>query len=255
MDVKEIREALESLVKGKDCGTFEVSCEADNEDELQAKVDATDDLWRFAHKALALIDVPVASDARELSDKIAEIHYLLIDGTIMIKRRDAAASLIESFAAERERKAREETARKCADNYCRSVCAWPSTEWKHPDECECAQRSAIMEAALSTIDPEAIKREAITQFRMDELDAVMHSIDKWFKEGDSRLKDNPATRAANAREIALKAMEATKRACADAAVKWINEHYVSPGVMRGHPSELRAAILQAEPTEQEPPSC
>ena len=43
---------------------------------------------------------------------------------------------------------------------------------------------------------------------MDELDAVMHSVDKWFDEGDPRLKNNPATRAADAREIALKAIEA-----------------------------------------------
>jgi len=44
-------------------------------------------------------------------------------------------------------------------------------------------------------------------FRADELDAVMLSVDKWFDEGDPRLKNNPATRAADAREIALKAIE------------------------------------------------
>ena len=45
-------------------------------------------------------------------------------------------------------------------------------------------------------------------FRMDELDAVMHSVDKWFEDDDPRLKLNPATRAAEAREIALCAIEA-----------------------------------------------
>ncbi len=44
-------------------------------------------------------------------------------------------------------------------------------------------------------------------FRMDELDGVMCSIDKWFNEGDPRLKYNPATRAGCAREIALQAIE------------------------------------------------
>lgn len=46
-------------------------------------------------------------------------------------------------------------------------------------------------------------------FRMDELDAVMLSVDKWFTEGDPRLKNNPATRAADVREIALEAVEGT----------------------------------------------
>jgi hypothetical protein len=41
---------------------------------------------------------------------------------------------------------------------------------------------------------------------MDELDAVMITVDKWL-EGQA-LKNNPATRAADAREIALKAIEA-----------------------------------------------
>ena len=42
-------------------------------------------------------------------------------------------------------------------------------------------------------------------FREDVLDAVMLSVDKWL-EGDE-LKDNPETRAATAREKALKAIE------------------------------------------------
>ena len=44
---------------------------------------------------------------------------------------------------------------------------------------------------------------------MDELDAVMLSVDKWL-DGDE-LKDNPATRAARAREVALRAIEAAAK--------------------------------------------
>lgn len=39
------------------------------------------------------------------------------------------------------------------------------------------------------------------------LEAVMHSVDKWFDEGDPRLYNNAATRAAEAREIALQAID------------------------------------------------
>ena len=49
--------------------------------------------------------------------------------------------------------------------------------------------------------------EKVKQFRMDELEAVMLSVDKWFRAGDPRLWDNPATRAASAREIALQVIE------------------------------------------------
>lgn len=64
-------------------------------------------------------------------------------------------------------------------------------------------------AALSRIaEPGEDARElAIAEFRADELDAVMVSVDKWFDDGDPRLKNNPATRAADAREIALKAID------------------------------------------------
>lgn len=43
-----------------------------------------------------------------------------------------ASSIIDSEAILRE----------CSDRYCKNVCAWPSTEWEHPDECECSQRAA-----------------------------------------------------------------------------------------------------------------
>jgi DNA primase large subunit len=52
------------------------------------------------------------------------------------------------------------------------------------------------------------KDKAINAFRMDELDAVMMSVDKWLD--GTALRNNPATRAADAREIALKAIEATE---------------------------------------------
>jgi len=51
-----------------------------------------------------------------------------------------------------------------------------------------------------------IIKESVNDFRMDELDAVMTSVDKWLV-GDA-LKNNPATRAADAREVALNAIEA-----------------------------------------------
>lgn len=60
------------------------------------------------------------------------------------------------------------------------------------------------------------QQQIITDFRGDELDAVMTSVDKWLK-GDE-LMNNPATRAADAREIALKAIEA-EAARADRAEK------------------------------------
>jgi hypothetical protein len=46
-----------------------------------------------------------------------------------------------------------------------------------------------------------------------QLDAVMHSVDKWFDEGDSRLKDDPSNRSAAAREIALQAIEKAEAKC------------------------------------------
>ena len=49
----EMREALAGLIAGMDAGTFEACCIADDEEELQAKVDATDDLWTNARAALS----------------------------------------------------------------------------------------------------------------------------------------------------------------------------------------------------------
>jgi flagellar biosynthesis/type III secretory pathway protein FliH len=50
-----------------------------------------------------------------------------------------------------------------------------------------------------------VKEEELTEFRMDELDAVMLSVDKWL-DGPA-LRNNPATRAADAREFALRSIE------------------------------------------------
>lgn len=51
------------------------------------------------------------------------------------------------------------------------------------------------------------KTEAKRDEALCELEAVMVSVDKWFEDGDPELKNNEATRAAAAREIALKAIE------------------------------------------------
>lgn len=53
----EMREALAGLIAGMDAGTFEARCIADDEEELQAKVDATDDLWTNARAALSRLSV------------------------------------------------------------------------------------------------------------------------------------------------------------------------------------------------------
>jgi hypothetical protein len=54
---------------------------------------------------------------------------------------------------------------------------------------------------------EARKDKEALESRMDMLSAVMVSVDKWFDEGDLRLKQDECNRAADAREIALKAIE------------------------------------------------
>lgn len=65
---------------------------------------------------------------------------------------------------------------------------------------------SLDKADLTRRVAEALEKER-TEYRMDELDAVMYFVDKWFETGDPRLKDNPVTRASSAREIALKAIE------------------------------------------------
>jgi len=68
-------------------------------------------------------------------------------------------------------------------------------------------------------DLETIRQGVINDFRMDELDAVMMSVDKWLP-ADYPTGIDPANRAADAREIALKAIEANnpdeiRRECAE----------------------------------------
>jgi hypothetical protein len=60
--------------------------------------------------------------------------------------------------------------------------------------------------SLSTIEKE--NKKAVNDFRMDELDAVMISVDKWLE--GKQLENNPATRASDAREYALRAIEKEK---------------------------------------------
>lgn len=57
---------------------------------------------------------------------------------------------------------------------------------------------------------ESERENEFKRCRMDELDAVMHSVDKWLAhlpKNDKRRSYNPATRASDAREIALQAIE------------------------------------------------
>lgn len=69
-----------------------------------------------------------------------------------------------------------------------------------PGEWLSAYRRKVMAQAILDMWPD--DRE---EFRMDELDAVMMSVDKWLT-GD-QLKYNAATRASTAREVALKALD------------------------------------------------
>ena len=74
---------------------------------------------------------------------------------------------------------------------------------------------------LATPKPEA-REESVNDFRADELDAVMVSVDKWFDEGDPRLRQDPANRSADAREIALKAIESSRLAAPKPEGQWIS---------------------------------
>ena len=92
-------------------------------------------------------------------------------------------------------------------------------------------------------------------FRMDELDAVMYSVDKWL-EGDA-LKNNPATRAADAREYALRAIESAYargkaealREAAERADVFVMTQLL--GFEISMRNNLRAAILADDPKKGE----
>ncbi len=110
------------------------------------------------------------------------------------------------------------------------------------------------EAARKELDK--IKAEELSEFRMDELDAVMLSVDKWL-DGPA-LKNNPATRAADAREIALRAIEEAsrqaRREAAELSKDWIEKNLTDDNRFVGSSGELYQLILAA-PTESEPVEC
>ena len=66
-----------------------------------------------------------------------------------------------------------------------------------------------------TRQPSPEAEAEVRDFRADELDAVMASVDKWFDEDDPRLKQTPCNRAGDAREIALQAIEAAESRIAE----------------------------------------
>jgi len=70
------------------------------------------------------------------------------------------------------------------------------------------EAAALIEQRDARIRAEARVEAMRDDYRMDQLDAVMYSVDKWFDEGDKRLVQDPANRAADAREIALRKIEA-----------------------------------------------
>lgn len=77
-------------------------------------------------------------------------------------------------------------------------------------------------ANLIAFHDASVRAEALKDdFRMDELDAVMVSVDKWL-EGEA-LNNNPATRAAEAREIALKAIEEAYEKGRESALQELEE--------------------------------
>jgi len=77
--------------------------------------------------------------------------------------------------------------------------------------------------------------QGANDFRMDELDAVMCAVDKWFDKGDPRLKQDPQNRAADAREIALQALERQEARAEQAERKG---------------EEMRAALAEISKAEQ-----
>ena len=111
---------------------------------------------------------------------------------------------------------------------------------------------AIPLSVLSSPRPEA-REEAVNDFRADELDAVMVSVDKWFDEGDPRLRQDPANRSADAREIALKAIESSRLAAPkpegqDAALRSIRATLKRPleNPTQSMEGAIRAALYEVE---------
>jgi hypothetical protein len=156
MDVKEIREALEKIEKAQD----EVSVLCKGKRWLMSipanrRTDSDliiGDALLAAREALSLLDAPVASDAREFVEatdgKTYEVlpddrtlasllHEMWEDYTDDIEENSVRIAI---YRAARERKAREETARKCAEAF---------RSWMLRGQAGGANRleAAIMEAA------------------------------------------------------------------------------------------------------------
>lgn len=147
MDVKEIREALQKIEEETWAPT--------PDDQRYLKI------RNMARKAIAELDNPAASDAREVVNTIFKA-WADIKGVDDALMTHMAATIIESFAANRERKARDETARKCAESFRKSLCPLEELEktrkrYKTPISCDackaryrdgyCSEVDAIMEAA------------------------------------------------------------------------------------------------------------
>lgn len=234
MGVKEIREALESLVKGKDCGTFEVSCEADNEDELQAKVDATDDLWRFAHKALALLDAPVASDATQAAKDWLDRKVKHPENTTL-----ALSRFLETFAADRERKAREEC-EKLRNSFSRAASALRLYGTQFEEYFQLAHKRPVPSSIAAMLCN-------MTERHSCEMSALC------TQDGFTRqLMTELALLEDRHPELVRKAREEMARKCADAAIAWYRSGQLIPAHTESFSIKtLRAAILQAEPAQDD----
>jgi hypothetical protein len=102
MDVKEIREALQKIEEETWAPT--------PDDQRYLKI------RNMARKAIAELDNPAASDAREVVNTIFKA-WADIKGVDDALMTHMAAAIIESFAANRERKAREDTAQKCVEAF------------------------------------------------------------------------------------------------------------------------------------------
>lgn len=101
------------------------------------------DLEANVNEAFALLDAPVASDARELARKVQGTNHDSAECR-MVSTLEAEI-LIESFVADRERKAREETALICAETYC-NICKRQNRTMSCGPNLKCTIYHAIKEA-------------------------------------------------------------------------------------------------------------
>jgi len=144
-----IRTIREALVKRKhyECEDGWYSCPMSTEGCLNESEDETCTCGASEHNALvdsalAALDklaVEPSEDARDIAMTIMAHQEQWLKGKNFYTINDAAALITI-----RDERIRAEALREAADRYCQSVCAWPSTEWEHPNECECTQRAAIL---------------------------------------------------------------------------------------------------------------